>query len=227
LSYIGTKPANAALTASDIADDIISLAKMSSGTDGNLITYDASGNPAAVATGTSGHFLKSQGAGSVPVFAAAGGGITQASQFRLSANTNSATNADITANIELIDDESSGRLGTGVSQSSGIFSFGETGHYLVIFFATMTVGAYDQTIVTTNVTLDDSSYDAVAEAHCMGSSAVDFAGITTTSYNLVDVTDTSNVKVKFTTSSFGSASVLEGNTALNKTSFTFIRLGDT
>ena len=84
MSYIGTKPANAALTASDITDGIIStvkvtddavtLAKMASGTDGNLITYDASGNPAAVATGTSGHFLKSQGAGSVPVFAAAAAG---------------------------------------------------------------------------------------------------------------------------------------------------------
>jgi hypothetical protein len=73
LAYIGTKPADSALTASDITDDIISLAKMSSGTDGNLITYDASGNPAAVAAGTSGHFLKSQGAGSVPVFAAGGG----------------------------------------------------------------------------------------------------------------------------------------------------------
>ena len=80
MSYIGTKPADAALTASDITDGIIStakvtddavtLAKMASGTDGNLITYDASGNPAAVAAGTSGHYLKSQGAGSVPVFAA-------------------------------------------------------------------------------------------------------------------------------------------------------------
>ena len=70
MSYIGTKPADAALTASDITDNIISLAKMSSGTDGNLITYDASGNPAAVAAGTSGHYLKSKGAGSVPVFAA-------------------------------------------------------------------------------------------------------------------------------------------------------------
>ena len=35
-----------------------------------MITWDASGDPAAVAAGTSGHFLKSQGAGSVPVFAA-------------------------------------------------------------------------------------------------------------------------------------------------------------
>ena len=54
-----------------ISDDAVTLAKMASGTDGNVITYDASGNPAVVATGTSGHFLKSQGAGSVPVFAAA------------------------------------------------------------------------------------------------------------------------------------------------------------
>ncbi len=97
MSYIGTKPANAALTASDIADDIISLAKMSSGTDGNLITYDASGNPAAVATGTSGHFLKSQGAGSVPVFAAAAaGGATTLIQAQTASN--SAT-IDFTSNF--------------------------------------------------------------------------------------------------------------------------------
>mgnify|MGYP003638491855 CR=1 FL=1 len=74
MSYIGTKPADAALTASDIADDIISLAKMSSGTDGNLITYDASGNPAAVATGSDGQVLTSTGAGSPPAFEAAAGG---------------------------------------------------------------------------------------------------------------------------------------------------------
>ena len=74
MSYIGTKPADAALTASDITDNIISLAKMSSGTDGNLITYDASGNPAAVATGSDGQVLTSTGAGSPPAFEAAAGG---------------------------------------------------------------------------------------------------------------------------------------------------------
>ena len=31
------------------------------GTDGQIITYDASGDPVAIATGTAGHFLKSQG----------------------------------------------------------------------------------------------------------------------------------------------------------------------
>jgi len=57
-----------------MANDAISLAELKAGTDGEVITWDASGNPTVVAAGTSGHFLKSQGAGSVPVFAAAGGG---------------------------------------------------------------------------------------------------------------------------------------------------------
>jgi hypothetical protein len=41
---------------------------MASGTDGNIISYDASGNPVAVATGTDGQVLTSSGAGSPPVF---------------------------------------------------------------------------------------------------------------------------------------------------------------
>ena len=59
-----------------IADDQITLAKMAGGTDGNIISYDASGDPVAIATGTAGHFLKSAGAGAPPVFAAAGGAWT-------------------------------------------------------------------------------------------------------------------------------------------------------
>ena len=60
-----------------IADDQITLAKMAGGTDGELITYDASGDPAAVAVGTATHVLTSNGVGVAPTFqAAAGGGVT-------------------------------------------------------------------------------------------------------------------------------------------------------
>ena len=45
------------------------------GTDGELITYDASGNPAKVAVGTNGHVLTSNGSGAAPTFQAASGGI--------------------------------------------------------------------------------------------------------------------------------------------------------
>jgi collagen type VII alpha len=57
-----------------LVDDAVTLAKMASGTAGNLITYDASGNPAAVATGTATHVLTSNGAGLAPTFQAAAGG---------------------------------------------------------------------------------------------------------------------------------------------------------
>ncbi len=55
----------------NIADNAITLAKMASGTDGNLITYDASGNPAYVATGNNNQVLTSNGAGAAPTFQAA------------------------------------------------------------------------------------------------------------------------------------------------------------
>jgi len=59
-----------------LADDSVTLAKMAPGTDGNLISYDASGNPVAVATGNATQVLTSAGAGAPPVFADAAGGGT-------------------------------------------------------------------------------------------------------------------------------------------------------
>jgi len=59
---------------SQLVDDAVTLAKMASGTDGNIISYDASGDPVAVATGSAGQVLTSAGAGSPPTFADASGG---------------------------------------------------------------------------------------------------------------------------------------------------------
>ena len=50
------------------------LSDLRAGTAGNLITYDASGNPAAVATGTVGQVLTSGGAGVAPTMQDAPGG---------------------------------------------------------------------------------------------------------------------------------------------------------
>ena len=63
-----------------LADDAVGLAEMASGTDGNIISYDASGDPVAIATGNDGQVLTSTGAGSPPAFEdAAGGGATHTS----------------------------------------------------------------------------------------------------------------------------------------------------
>ena len=71
-------------------DNSVTLAKMAGGTDGNLITYDASGDPAYVTTGTSGQVLTSGGAGVAPTFQTAAGGATDIDG--LSDGTTSGTN---------------------------------------------------------------------------------------------------------------------------------------
>ena len=63
-----------AVTTAKIVNDAVTLAKLAAGTDGELITWDASGDPAAVAVGTATHILTSNGAGAAPTFQAAAGG---------------------------------------------------------------------------------------------------------------------------------------------------------
>ena len=84
--YIGQKPTAVPLTSADIEDGVIStadigddqitLGKMASGTDGNIISYDASGNPVAIATGSDGQVLTSTGAGSPPAFESVSAGVS-------------------------------------------------------------------------------------------------------------------------------------------------------
>ena len=59
-----------------LEDNAVTLAKMAGGTDGQIITYDASGDPVAVGPGTDGQVLTSTGAGSPPAFEALPAGTT-------------------------------------------------------------------------------------------------------------------------------------------------------
>ena len=161
-----------------------------------------------------------------------GGGITQADQWRLSSPMQLTTN-DITANLERVDDSGFGYVGDGMTESSGVFSFPETGIYRVdlnaTFYFTSGSGESRYIMVRTQTTTNNSSYTNVARAI----TSIDDFQANTISSNCqstiyLDVTDTSNVKVKFTTSSATqSGYYLDGTTADNYTTFTFTRLGDT
>jgi hypothetical protein len=67
-------PADGTISTAKIVDNAVTLAKMAGGTDGQIITYDASGDPVAVGPGTDGQVLTSTGAGSPPAFEDASGG---------------------------------------------------------------------------------------------------------------------------------------------------------
>jgi hypothetical protein len=87
-----------------IADNQITLAKMAGGTDGNIISFDASGDPVAIATGSDGQVLTSTGAGSPPAFeaAAAGGKLLQIQHVLITGTVTSITSGDFTA-TEVLD----------------------------------------------------------------------------------------------------------------------------
>jgi hypothetical protein len=78
----GTVTTNANLTgvvtssgnATSIADKALAIAKIADGTDGELITWNASGVIAAVAVGSADEVLTSNGSGAAPTFQAAAGG---------------------------------------------------------------------------------------------------------------------------------------------------------
>jgi len=127
---VGTPTDNTVATAK-IQDDAVTLAKMAAGTDGNIISYDASGNPVAIATGTSGHFLKSQGAGAQPVFAAAGAVLqVKAKEFTGTASNTSATPAALTDfNIAFTPTSASSKLFLQVSLIVGAPSTGVAGYF--------------------------------------------------------------------------------------------------
>ena len=87
------KIADDAVTTAKINNDAVTLAKMAAGTDGQIITYDASGNPAAVGPGTDGQVLTSTGAGSPPAFEAVSAGFTAGAVTA----TTSGSNIDFTS----------------------------------------------------------------------------------------------------------------------------------
>tara|TARA_R110002051_G_scaffold407_6_gene1801 strand:+ start:1005 stop:1538 length:534 start_codon:yes stop_codon:yes gene_type:complete len=73
MPFLGVQPSKGLVGTAGIDADAVTLAKLAAGTDGNIISYDASGDPVAISTGGAGHVLTSAGAGAQPSFKTGGG----------------------------------------------------------------------------------------------------------------------------------------------------------
>lgn len=154
-------------------------------------------------------------------------GITEADQWRLTADLSGDQNP-ITTNLERVDNADFGYLGTGMTESSGVFSFPSTGIYYVKF--NMLIRSSQSTASQFNaikifVTTDNSTFTQRA----YGSIKSTPTGQDGTSIEIFfDVTDVSTHKVRFQIDFDNTTGiVLAGDTNINETYFTFIRLGDT
>ena len=157
--------------------------------------------------------------------------IKMCDQWRRNAvlNTNNGENF-ITTDWERVDGSGQGTytVNGGMSQSGGIFTFPRTGIYLVTWQAyAECTSTSRQNAINIYITTNNSSYSNRA-------SSVFSIGPDLGSYNygtghvssLVDVTDTSQVKVKFRVYSSGNVA-WDQSSSENRNVATFLRIGDT
>ena len=120
-------------------------------------------------------------------------------------------------------------IGTGLTESSGVFTFPSTGKYLIKAQANMRDDAGERSAgIQIHVTTNNSSYSAYADAN---GSLSDIGGVENTMSHancecIVDVTDVANVKFKLKATS-GTSIQFDGSSTTQYTGVTVMRLGDT
>lgn len=147
-------------------------------------------------------------------------------RLHTSLQTSSGDNT-LTANLERADATHDGQLNAGMTESSGVFTFPKTGFYQVtfsIYFYSDNQGSNNYIGGKILVTTDNSSYSISAIGYESVEANGDHAHLTI--IQIIDVTDTSNVKVKFDVPAEGNVTAI-GNSSENRTCMTFNYLGDT
>tara|TARA_R100000329_G_scaffold141966_1_gene125098 strand:+ start:535 stop:1194 length:660 start_codon:yes stop_codon:yes gene_type:complete len=184
------------------------------------------------ADGSNGQFMKTDGSGNLAFASIATGvdGITMANKWHLTGNKN-ITSSNTYFVIDTPWQEStaagynSGKIGTGMTESSGLFTFPSTGIYLIIFDC-ITGTSNDQLNMWSYITVgtDTSSTNFMSVKASSGD-----AGTmnTVTGTALLDVTNTSTQKVHFKAYHYAVGGYVSGASDGHRTCATFIRLGDT
>ena len=153
-------------------------------------------------------------------------GLAEADQWTITANASSS--GTLASNWA----RPSGTLltykGTGMTESSGIFSFPSTGYWLILVQAYLSsptngVGSSQLSTVATNDNF--SSEDEIGVNRIYQSSYNNYT--TTFSQSIIDVTNISNDKVKFHLSVSGDGTIEGSTNPVNASRFGFYKLGET
>ena len=154
-------------------------------------------------------------------------GLTVADQWRVTTDFDGSVQPVIN-NWEQSDGTAQGNLGSAMANSSGVWTFPSTGFYYINFNCTArhdTDVRYLYCII--DATTNNSSYVDIAYGwgHIEPQSGDTY--VSPTAQTIVDVTDTSNVKVRFGTNTGVGGTHWNCGSSQNLFTATFIRLGDT
>jgi hypothetical protein len=156
-------------------------------------------------------------------------GITHADMWRLSSDKSLTANVEsvVSANWEQVDTANFTPIGSAMTQSSGIFTFPTTGIWEITYCALFNGPSQGATYAGGPIFISTDNFSTETRATEIYSSMYHPSAWTqTVAKHIFDVTNTSTHKCKFyAVCEFNST--LSGNTSKNRTSVTFIRLGDT
>ena len=217
------------------SDDTVTAAKLSSNAVTTAKILDANVTTAKIAdanvtlaklsaTGTknSTTFLRGDNTFNAPPL----GGITEADMWRLSANI-TGDHEPLTSNLERVDSATFAKIGTGMSVSSGIWSFPITGLYQITFI--WSIQATSSADNSMNGIIQGSSNnftasDDLAQLKLAADTSNNKSQAATISA-FFNCTNVSTHKIRFNINSM-SSNTTRGNSGTNQTGFVFIRLGD-
>ena len=176
-------------------------------TDGTIVNADINASAAIASTKLSGSF-----------------GISEVDMWRITANTTNTESAYLTANWERIDVSPEGTSGTGMSESSGVFTFPSTGYWFVSFQLRGRANSGPALFIGPEIhaTTNNSTYVQLTEANAGNwDNAAEDTIYTST---ILNISDTTNRKVKFYFSQAIAENRITGNTSRTATGATFIKL---
>ena len=201
-------------------------APSSSGTAHASWNYVAKGvvDPIPSQSGQSGKFLKTNGSALSFDTVAIGPEITELDMWRVHSNFNNSGTNDVSSNWER-SDQMFDKTGTGLTESSGVFQFPQTGKYWIVttWNSQMSSGQYQGFEIQVS-TDSGSSYNRRAENYDSTGGTGHFSSICGST--VLDVTDQSTFRFKFRFVS-SSPCTVEGDTNSQRSGFVCIRIGDT
>lgn len=153
-------------------------------------------------------------------------GITEMDSWRITADVTGNT-VPLTSNWERVDTYDWTKFGTGLSESSGVFSFPSNGYWLLLARQQIANAVTSNfqcglRLEWTNDNFSSANYPMEPPSNVVSG----YVQSHTMAY-VFDVTNTTNNKFRFSFTTSDANGVLKGNTSLTTTGFTIMRIGDT
>ena len=205
-----------------------------SGGNGVIVAAPAS-NPASDITfklpnqdGSAGQVLMTDGNGNLSWVSLPPSGISQFDQWRYTASPTG--NQEPLSGSWERNDTSFDKVGTGMTESSGVFTFPTTGLWLIFYKVNYLSAGYSSAYLTADLNI---STDSGSNWTSIGESTDALGGVNANYYETAagdasfDVTNVSTHKVRLKALVQNSNVSIRGSSTSQQTGLTFIRIGDT